>query len=626
MTNTSTASHSPRSRRLPRLRLAARTLIDMSGWFVGVVITDMVRLQRPGLFEGRRGAWGVVIVVLIAGAVCHLTRMTLSHRYGRPPFASFEDALRVVQCNIAATLAVLIVSTIAEPHLVPSSAVIGGGLLACLFSFGARVVVRLRRTHVRRNPDRSRRTIVFGAGEGGQQAIDAMLGDPLATFLPVALLDDNPLKFGTAIRGVRVLGTRDDLERISRSLDATTLVIAIAGAGRQIVGDVIDHAQRLGLEVRVLPTVADLFGSPVIIDDIRPVTPNDLLGRLSVETDLSVVASYLLDKRVLVTGAGGSIGSELCRQLVNFAPSTLIMLDQDESALHALQLEMEGHALLDSRDLVIANVRDRDRMFEVMDEHRPDVVFHAAALKHQPILEMYPEEAYKSNIAGTRNVLDAAARAGVLNFVNISTDKAADPIGVLGYSKRIAEGLTAQAARGNPGTYLSVRFGNVLGSRGSVLTTFQEQITRGGPITVTDPEVTRYFMTVSEAVHLTLQAAAIGRSGEVLVLDMGEPVRIEDVARSLAARAPEPPEIVYTGLRPGEKLHECLFGPGEIDERPVHPRISHVTVPPPDPELLEILDGSDDTVMAMRCVTEQMACAAREQANQPRRFPDDLRL
>jgi FlaA1/EpsC-like NDP-sugar epimerase len=309
------------------------------------------------------------------------------------------------------------------------------------------------------------------------------------------------------------------------------------------------------------------------------VTDADLLGRDVVETDLAAIADYLQDRRVLVTGAGGSIGAEICRRVKLFDPAELVMLDRDESALHSLQLDLDGRAMLDSRNLVVADIRDRDRMFEVFAEHRPQVVFHAAALKHLPLLEMHPAEAVKTNVLGTLNVLDAAGAVDVTHFVNISTDKAADPSSVLGFSKRVAEGLTAGAADRYPGAFLSVRFGNVLGSRGSVLTAFHAQIEAGGPITVTDPDVTRYFMTVSEAVQLVVQAGAVGRDGEALVLDMGEPVRIADVARQLAAQASRPIEIVYTGLRPGEKLHEVLLADGEVDERPAHPLISHVRVP-----------------------------------------------
>ena len=330
----------------------------------------------------------------------------------------------------------------------------------------------------------------------------------------------------------------------------------------------------------MLPGVEELLGGEIKTSDVRPLEERDLLGRHEIDTDVDQIAGYLAGRRVLVTGAGGSIGSELCRQIQRVGPAELVMLDRDESALHAVQLSIEGRAMLDRRSLVVADIRDRERLREVFDEHKPEVVFHAAALKHLPLLEMYPDEAIKTNVFGTLHLLEVSAEFGVGRFVNISTDKAADPSSVLGYTKRIAERLTAQVAINAPGTYLSVRFGNVLGSRGSVLTAFREQIAAGGPVTVTHPDVTRYFMTVEEAVQLVVQAGAIGRSGEALVLDMGEPVKIADVARRLIAHAERGVDIEYTGLRPGEKLQEVLLGADEVDSRPVHPLISHVFVPP----------------------------------------------
>ena len=293
---------------------------------------------------------------------------------------------------------------------------------------------------------------------------------------------------------------------------------------------------------------------------------------------------------MLVTGAGGSIGSELCRQIHRYEPAELMMLDRDESALHAVQLSISGHALLDSDEVVLCDIRDTAALNQIFLQRRPEVVFHAAALKHLPMLEQYPAEAVKTNIHGTRIVLDAAKRAGVEKFVNISTDKAANPCSVLGYSKRIAERITAQRAETADGAFLSVRFGNVLGSRGSVLTSFAKQIAEGGPVTVTDPEVTRFFMTIEEACQLVIQAAAIGNPGEALVLDMGEAVRITDVAQQLIEQSGTPVEIVYTGLRDGEKMHEDLFGDDEPqDLRPTHPMVSHVPVP-------KVLDAEIDAL------------------------------
>ncbi|GAA1820899.1 hypothetical protein GCM10009682_46350 [Luedemannella flava] len=314
----------------------------------------------------------------------------------------------------------------------------------------------------------------------------------------------------------------------------------------------------------------------------------ELLGRHQVDTGLDAMAGYLGGKRILVTGAGGSIGSELCRQIGRHHPAELMMLDRDETGLHAVQFSLYGRALLDSPELILADLRDTDEITRIVRRRRPDVIFHAAALKHLTLLERHPAEAVKTNVWGTLTVLEAAR--DVERFVNLSTDKAAQPTSVLGYSKRITERLTAHAAATYNGTFLSVRFGNVLGSRGSALTAFRAQVAAGGPITVTHPDVTRYFMTVQEAVQLVIHAGVIGGDGEALVLEMGQPVRIADVARLLARHADAPIEIVFTGLRPGEKMHEELFGPGECDVRPRHPLISHVSVPPLDPTEVATID------------------------------------
>jgi FlaA1/EpsC-like NDP-sugar epimerase len=283
------------------------------------------------------------------------------------------------------------------------------------------------------------------------------------------------------------------------------------------------------------------------------------------------------------------------------------MLDRDESALHEVQLTLHGRALLDSEETVLADIRDPRRIREVFERFRPQIVFHAAALKHLPLLERYPSEAVQSNILGTQTVLEAAAACGAESFVNISTDKAADPVSVLGYSKKIAERLTAHMAGQADGSYLSVRFGNVLGSRGSVLGALSAQVKAGGPLTVTHPEVTRYFMTVDEAVQLVLQAAVIGGSGEVLILDMGEPVRIADIARRLAAQSAHPVDIVFTGLRPGEKLAEDLLGVGEIDHRPRHPLIRHAQVKSIEPdELANLVSVGDESLLRRRLAEHAM--------------------
>ncbi len=436
--------------------------------------------------------------------------------------------------------------------------------------------------------------------------ITMLRSDPAAPFFPVALLDDDPARQRLSLSGIRVRGTIDDLGTVAEHLGATHALLAVPSADRALIQRVDRLANEAGVRLLVLPSVHELIDGGLGVRDMRPVSEGDLLGRQPADIDGDAVASYVTGKRVLVTGAGGSIGSELCRQLMRFDPAELILLERDESALHAVMLSIHGRALLDDPNLVLADIRDRDRILDVFVQHRPDVVFHAAALKHLPLLESAPAEGWKTNVLGTKNLLDAANAVGVERFVNVSTDKAANPTSVLGYTKRLTERLTADMGAHASGTYVSVRFGNVLGSRGSVLPAFRVQAEKGESLTVTHPDITRYFMLVEEAALLTINAGAIGRDGEVLVLDMGEPIKIADVARRFAQLHNPPLDIVFTGLRPGEKLHEDLVALDEAGERPFHPLITHVSAPPIDMLDLGSLDGlrGDDLRRALAAVAE----------------------
>jgi dTDP-glucose 4,6-dehydratase len=411
-----------------------------------------------------------------------------------------------------------------------------------------------------------------------------MLRDPDSHFHPVGFIDDDPQKRNLHISGVPVLGSRNTLVSVAERAHARGVVMAIDCADARLIRQTSDTADGIGLRCMVVPALHNLMGGALRIGEVRDVHVEDVIGRHPVDTDISTIARYLTNRRVLVTGAGGSIGAELCKQIHKFGPSELVLLDRDESALHAVQLAIYGQGLLDSPQIVLVDIRDKERLETIFHERSPDVVFHAAALKHLPLLERYPHEAWKTNVIGTQNVLEVSAKVGVTRFVNISTDKAANPTSVLGYSKRLGEQLTSWISGHADGTYLSVRFGNVLGSRGSVLHAFRAQIDAGGPVMVTDPNVTRFFMTISEACQLVVQAGAIGRSGEALVLDMGDAVKIVEVAQRMIVASGKDVEIIFTGLRPGEKMHEDLLGDGEWDDRPMHPLISHVGVPPVRPE------------------------------------------
>lgn len=568
---------------------------DVAAWVVGpALVLTVVARADAGVIAPAAVTIAVALAIAAHLGVGHLWSRGRASRLS----GSYDDVVAVTAAVGAGGLVLLILGVVLEG--MPTGFVVAVPITLVLATAGRLVMHHRELLLLRPSPATAERTVVVGAGEGGEELVRLMMRSPASPWLPVAFIDDDPGKSRLRLHGVPVRGRREDLATVAAAARATTVVIAVARADRALVADVLDHATSLGLDVKVLPPPCEVLTRPLEMSDVRPLTPADLLGRDEAVLDVGAISSYLTGRRVLVTGAGGSIGSELCRQVAGFFPSRLVMLDRDESALHALQLSLSGRAMLDERDVVVADIRDRDRLDAVFSEHHPEVVFHAAALKHLPLLEMHPGEGLQTNVGGSLNVLAACSAWGVDRMVNVSTDKAADPSSVLGYTKRIAERLTAWWAVPGELTALSVRFGNVLGSRGSVLTTFGEQIRCGGPVTVTDPEVTRYFMTVEEAAGLVVQAGAIGRPGEVLVLDMGAPVLILDVVRRLMTQAGVDLDVQYTGLRPGEKLHEDLFGAGEVDERPMHPLISHVAVPRLDPRALEGLGAGVPEALLVR--------------------------
>jgi len=591
--------------RSARARRLAPPAADGAAWSAGLLAAVFARygcaLTPAGL--GRT----LVVVGLAVGLHAFIGHHQYLYR-GRYRYGSFEEVRGVTSTVLCTAAALLVVVLVAPTRPVPASAPLLGGTVALTLMLGARYRRRVQRDRRRRpDPHRATPVLLYGAGSAGISVLRSMLTDPHSAYLPVGLLDDDPGKTHLRAYGVPVLGGRGALPAAVTATGATAVVLAVANADATLIRAVRAATLGAGAAFKVVPSVGELIDSRVSVADVRDPQISDLLGRHQIDTDVAAVAGCLTGKRVLVLGAGGSIGSELCRQIGRLDPAELMMLDRDESALHAVQLSIHGRAMLDDPTVILADLRDRETIRAVFVNRRPQVVFHAAALKHLPLLERYPAEALRTNVWGTLHVLEAAG--GVERFVNISTDKAADPISVLGYTKRITERLTAHTAQVSPGTFLSVRFGNVLGSRGSVLTTFSAQIAAGGPITVTHPDVTRYLMTVQEAVQLVIQAAAIGRDGEALVLEMGKPVRIAELARQMAGLAVAPVDIEYGQLRPGEKLHEALFGAGEHDVRPLHPAISHVPVPALDPEGVRLLNPYADPValtaeLARLCATD----------------------
>ena len=552
-------------------------LFDAAIWFTAIYAAAWLR------FDFKNAPVFVVTTLAFAGAaaVGHFVvgiligPYAIGHQRG-----SFEEATDIGRSVLVTTAGLMVWAVMANALAIPRSVPMVAGALALVGMFAVRFLIRswrIRHTPFRKN---ERRVIVFGAGDAGRGLLRHMISDERSGFFPVALLDDDRAKVRLSIDGVRVRGTREDIAEVARRFDATSLVLAMPLASAQLIRELTDRAAAANLEVLVLPPLRDIIGDQPTPYDLRDVNLEDLLGRRAISLDTTVIAEQLAGQSVLVTGAGGSIGSELCRQIARFGPAKLFLLDRDESGLQATQMSLTGEGLLQGDEVILTDIRDVTTLRNVFELTRPDIVFHAAALKHLPLLETYPLEAWKTNVLGTLNVLTAAAETGVTTFVNISTDKAADPTCVLGHSKRVAERLTADFARTQPGRYVSVRFGNVLGSRGSVVHAFTAQIDRGGPITVTHPDVERFFMLIPEACQLVLEAASIGTDGEVMVLEMGEQVKIVDVANTLIGMSGRRDiDIIYTGLRPGEKISENLFSTGENRRATTNPLVSSVGVP-----------------------------------------------
>lgn len=600
------------SRRWRWFRAAVLVAVDAAAWAAALMLTTWARLE----FEVTAlDNWGVATVAMVAVGAQVVWGVVAGLYPGRWRLGSFYEAGAVGIGGVIIGVALVGWMVAVADRLVPMSVAIAGPAVFVLFALAPRFVARWwRERQARSHHHRPHRALIYGAGEAGHEVADALLRDPNAELLPVGYLDDDPRKQRLRVNGCRVLGDRAALPRVARTVGADTVVVAMPSAGRAAVAAVAREARTAGLEVLIVPPLARMLSTGIDPMTLRQISFSDFLGRDPVRLDVDAMADFVANRRVLVTGAGGSIGSHLCAAITRFDPKALFMLDRDENALHATQLRLEGRALLDSDCLVVGNIRDQRRLHAVFEQCTPEVVFHAAALKHVSFLERYPDEAVKTNVLGTANVLAAAALVGVDRFVNVSTDKAADPVNVLGMTKRIGEMLTAWYAD-NGMESVSVRFGNVLGSSGSVVPIFREQIRRGGPVTVTDPEVTRFFMTIEEAAFLVVNAAALAGDGEVMVLDMGDPVRIVDLARSLIDElAPGSDiEVVFTGLRPGEKLHEVLVGAGD---RPLGRRaegINGYAVPPLPPDILEGLDPDDVATLRDRLgwIIDRFASAVR---------------
>jgi len=544
----------------------ALLLLDTVLVVMGYLLMFMLRyeLDVPG------GAWDGLLVFAAFAVAVHLLVNRLLGLYG-PVWqqASILEAQRILLSGLIATL-LLLVTVLLTDRYVPVSVIITGGIIATGLMGVLRFQSRLFAFH-RRGAGDATRVLMVGAGESAGAILRELSRQPDAGVSIVALLDDDPRKLGRWLGAVPIAGTVDDLVLVGEQLEVEQVLLAIPSADSELVRKVADATTQLSVSLKVLPSVSELMNGLPQLRDVRDLSIDDLLGRQPISTDLASVKALVHGRRVLVTGGGGSIGSEIVRQIAAYHPSHLLVLDRDETHLFDAMAAIDGRG-----EPVLLDVRDRDGMLQLFRREQPEIVFHAAANKHVPLLESHPREAASTNVLGTANLVDAARAAGVPRVVFISTDKAVNPSSVMGASKAVGEQLVlADAPAG--AAWCAVRFGNVLGSRGSVVPTFMRQIRQGGPVTVTHPQVTRYFMSIPEAVQLVLQAAALAEDRDVFMLEMGEPVRIMDLATRMVSlaglRVGADIELRVTGLRPGEKLAEELH---TVDEQPLptsHPKI-----------------------------------------------------
>jgi FlaA1/EpsC-like NDP-sugar epimerase len=492
-------------------------------------------------------------------------------------FASVPDLIRILKAvTVGVALAAAVIFVLTRLENVPRSVFLLDAVLLIGLLSGPRLVYRwLKDRHLYVSD--GKRALIVGAGRAGEMLVREMLRDSTSPYRPVALVDDNPSKQGRDMHGLPVRGPCDAIPMLADEYDADLVLIAMPSAVSRDLRRIVEICERAGLVFRTLPLYQDLVSGKVDIKELREVTIDDLLGRESAQLDWGMIKEQLRGRIVLVSGGGGSIGSELCRQIARLNPAHLLVFEQSEFNLYLIELELRNCYPELKLTAVLGDVCDSVAVEQVFRSYHPEVVFHAAAFKHVPMLEHQLRAAVRNNVLGTRTLAAAADRCGCATFVMISSDKAVNPANVMGMTKRVAEIYCQNLGKRSRTLYITVRFGNVLGSAGSVVPLFQKQIASGGPVTVTHPEITRYFMTIPEACQLILQAGSMGKGGEIFVLDMGEPVKITYLAEQLIRLSGKKPgediAIVYTGLRPGEKLYEELFHESEKLAGTDHPKV-----------------------------------------------------
>ena len=553
------------------LRKLALVFMD-AVWAVFSIYISFYIIWGPHIKSGENEGWsdailGAFIPVIFVTIAIIVAVHFVFRLYGlKWQYASIKEMLRVFLAQVVINVALLIVSRIVLENLISFRIHI---IFAVLFAMGImairmsyRILRYLQHEYIRNRGGIGGRIVIVGAGEAGTMLLQDINNNPERGHV-VALVDDDTEKHNASINGVRVMGGTDDIAEICENVDATEIIISLPSADSYLIKQILKKCIQTQCRISIMPSVRDIIGGEAGVRQLRSVEAEDLLGRDPVDLDVRSIAGYITEKTVLVTGAGGSIGSELCRQIAQYDPKVLVLFDIYENSVFDLRHELRRRHIERDIEVVIGSVRDPKRLDIVFNQYKPQIVFHAAAHKHVPLMEFSPGEAVKNNIFGTFNTAMAADRHGVERFVMISTDKAVNPTNIMGATKRVAEMIVSAVNAKSKTEFTAVRFGNVLGSNGSVIPLFKKQIAQGGPVTVTHPDITRYFMTIPEAAQLVLQAGGLAEEGTIFVLDMGDMVKIDDLARDLIKLSGLTPgediKIVYTGLRPGEKMYEELL-------------------------------------------------------------------
>jgi FlaA1/EpsC-like NDP-sugar epimerase len=509
--------------------------------------------------------------------VCHHIFASIFNLYNKAwEYASIGELVTIVKA-VTFSIFVTAIFQFVLGYEIYGRALATTWMLHVLLIGGSRFSWRVYRDqHIKPKQD-MKNVLIIGAGKAGTLITRQLLNNQDLGLKPSAFIDDDPNKYRLQILGVPVAGTSEEIVQAVEKYKIDLIVLAIPSLSKSELTRIFDECSKTKVKTQIMPMIEDIMLGKVAVNQFRDVEVEDLLGREPVDLDMDGISETITGKTVLVTGAGGSIGSEICRQICRFSPRKLVLLGHGENSIYLIDMELRNSVLPSIEIIpVIGDIQDRARMFEVMEEYRPDVVYHAAAHKHVPLMEYNPRESVKNNVFGTKNVAEAADTFGVGTFVMISSDKAVNPTNVMGSTKRIAEMVIQQLSKVSKTKFVAVRFGNVLGSRGSVIPLFKKQILAGGPVTVTHPDMTRYFMTIPEASRLVIQAGSLARGGEIFVLDMGEPVKIVDLAANLiklSGYSVEEIGINYSGIRPGEKMYEELLGDKEVHPEEVFPKI-----------------------------------------------------